>query len=442
MDAKEKRYNSDRILPKEHFLSQRYITDLESLDTSTLAATDFDVDPRSAFLPPDEPLKRLEGEYLIWELALDAALQLPLQLDGSNDEVSEQWRDAIRSMVNVKPPTINSNGIKVVRRAYTVLSYIAHFYVHSSRSLEDKVTIPSSIAIPWNHTASALGLPPILTYASTVLWNWEYIDPSKGLVEGNLRAPLTFTRSRDEEHFFLTSAYIEAAGRLCLERMSQCLDEAFMADISPDVSYRSMSKQLTDISNQINILTRILIDVRKECRPEVFYGKIRRWFNGPNGQSSWHYEGVDPPGVYRDYGGPSAGQSSLIHSLDAFLGVNHAPVDDDADYDDTFMRRMQFYMPEYHRNFLDHLLNVEPSCRDVVKASENDELKESYNKAIESMKVFRSEHIKIATLYIVTQSRKNTSITDDSISEPKGTGGTSLVKFLKTCRDRTYSTLL
>lgn len=98
MDAKEKRYNSDRILPKEHFLSQRYITDLESLDTSTLAATDFDVDPRSAFLPPDEPLKRLEGEYLIWELALDAALQLPLQLDGSNDEVSEQWRDAIRSV--------------------------------------------------------------------------------------------------------------------------------------------------------------------------------------------------------------------------------------------------------------------------------------------------------------------------------------------------------
>lgn len=98
MDAEEKRYNGGRILPKEHFLSQRHIRDLDTLDTSTLAATDFDVDPRSAFLPPDEPLKRLDGEYSIWELALDAALQLPLQLDGSNNEVSEQWRDAIRSV--------------------------------------------------------------------------------------------------------------------------------------------------------------------------------------------------------------------------------------------------------------------------------------------------------------------------------------------------------
>lgn len=327
-----------------------------------------------------------------------------------------------------------------------MLSFLAHFYIHSQPPSNTTHTIPASIAIPWHITSSALGLPPILTYASTVLWNWEYIDKSKGLALGNFRTPITFTQSRDEEHFYLTSAYIEVEGRLCLERMSQCLDEAFMADISPQISYPRMCAQLADIATQIGVLTRILIDVRTECSPDVFYNSIRRWFNGPNGEGRWHYEGVDPDGVDRDYGGPSAGQSSLIHSLDAFLGVNHAPVDDEADFDDTFMRRMQAYMPDYHRRFLDHLKSVEPSCRDVVGASRNKELKAAYNGAIQAMKELRNEHIKIATLYIVSQSRKNTApaetAPENRTTEIKGTGGTSLIKFLKTCRDRTHSTLL
>ncbi|TIA99755.1 hypothetical protein E3P96_02831 [Wallemia ichthyophaga] len=403
--------NSNTKLPHQHFLSQRSLTYSGSLDCSTLAAADFDVDPRSAFLPPEEPLRRLSECYDIWELALDSAQNLPLLLDGANNEVSNTWRNAICGMSVLEPPTIPSDGIRSVRRAYTVLSFLAHFFVHSQPAHKKQTTqstqiIPRSIAIPWHTTALALGLPPILTYASTVLWNWEYIDKSKGLRRGNLRAPLTFTQSRDEEHFYLTSAHIEVEGRLCLERMSQCLDEAFMADVSPQVSFPRMCRQLTDLAAQINVLTEILVAVRAECSPEVFYTSIRRWFNGPNGEGKWHYEGVDPLGVYRDYGGPSAGQSSLIHAIDAFLGVNHAPVDDEADFDDTFMRRMQTYMPDYHRRFLNHLKCVEPSCRDVVGTSLNADLQSAYNGAIEAMKKLRSEHIKIATLYVVTQSRK------------------------------------
>ncbi|TIA82009.1 hypothetical protein E3P98_01660 [Wallemia ichthyophaga] len=403
--------NSNTKLPHQHFLSQRSLTYSGSLDCSTLAAADFDVDPRSAFLPPEEPLRRLSECYDIWELALDSAQNLPLLLDGANNEVSNTWRNAICGMSVLEPPTIPSDGIRSVRRAYTVLSFLAHFFVHSQPAHKKQTTqstqiIPRSIAIPWHTTALALGLPPILTYASTVLWNWEYIDKSKGLRRGNLRAPLTFTQSRDEEHFYLTSAHIEVEGRLCLERMSQCLDEAFMADVSPQVSFPRMCRQLTDLAAQINVLTEILVAVRAECSPEVFYTSIRRWFNGPNGEGKWHYEGVDPLGVYRDYGGPSAGQSSLIHAIDAFLGVNHAPVDDEADFDDTFMRRMQTYMPDYHRRFLNHLKCVEPSCRDVVGTSHNADLQSAYNGTIESMKKLRSEHIKIATLYVVTQSRK------------------------------------
>ena len=92
------RSQSHTKLPHSHFLSQRTLSDVNKFDGSTLAATDFDVDPRSAFLPPDEPLQRLPYAYEIWELALDAAQNLPLLLDGANNEVSKPWRNAIRSV--------------------------------------------------------------------------------------------------------------------------------------------------------------------------------------------------------------------------------------------------------------------------------------------------------------------------------------------------------
>lgn len=89
------RSKSQSKLPQEHFLSQRTLSDVNKFDSSTLAAVDFDVDPRSAFLPPDEPLQRLPGSFELWELALDAAQKLPLLLDGANNEVSNPWRNAI-----------------------------------------------------------------------------------------------------------------------------------------------------------------------------------------------------------------------------------------------------------------------------------------------------------------------------------------------------------
>ena len=77
-----------------HFLSNN---NFKNFDNSTLSATDFDVDPRSAFLPPDEPVLRLDGKYLLWELALDSALNLPIQLDDKSFHC-QQWRKGIESV--------------------------------------------------------------------------------------------------------------------------------------------------------------------------------------------------------------------------------------------------------------------------------------------------------------------------------------------------------
>ena len=68
------------------------------VDTTTLAAHDFDVDTRTGFMPPDPPLARLPSQWEPWEQLLDDAqlhrLQLGSKLDITEEEKSrsEWWR--------------------------------------------------------------------------------------------------------------------------------------------------------------------------------------------------------------------------------------------------------------------------------------------------------------------------------------------------------------
>lgn len=77
------------------------------VDTTTLAAHDFDVDPRTGFMPPQPPVERLlslEGQnYEQWEDLLAQACAAHLQIadkDGGltleEERRSEQWRTTVR----------------------------------------------------------------------------------------------------------------------------------------------------------------------------------------------------------------------------------------------------------------------------------------------------------------------------------------------------------
>ena len=41
--------------------------------------------------------------------------------------------------------------------------------------------MPAPIAVPWVAVSDKLGVPPILSYADTVLWNWRLVDPTRGI---------------------------------------------------------------------------------------------------------------------------------------------------------------------------------------------------------------------------------------------------------------------
>lgn len=74
------------------------------VDTTTLAAHDFDVDTRTGFMPPQVPLRRLVSKWELWEILLDDAISNILQLGESakltesQKEVSERWRERVRKV--------------------------------------------------------------------------------------------------------------------------------------------------------------------------------------------------------------------------------------------------------------------------------------------------------------------------------------------------------
>jgi indoleamine 2,3-dioxygenase len=96
-------------LPPEHFLAQprpdaAFGPPTGTVDTTTLAAHDFDVDTRTGFMPPQPPLTRLPDSWEPWEALLDDAtmsrLQLAEKLDLSEADRSrsEEWRARVRQV--------------------------------------------------------------------------------------------------------------------------------------------------------------------------------------------------------------------------------------------------------------------------------------------------------------------------------------------------------
>lgn len=444
---------------------------LRPAPTSSLAEADYDVDIDSGFLPPQMPLCRLVGApWNVWEETWDKTSGFRPGVGEDDDQQIRAWRKYIREdmpVIDVKP--LQDLGVVELRRAHSLLAFLTHSYVHSeARKVvlqpDYQVIIPRALAIPFCAVSDILDIPPILTYADTVLYNWKLKNQSLGFTVDNVEIPSTFTRSVSESHFFKTSMLIETIGPLCLRLMRSSLDEAFIGD---EKSVRRISDNLAALVININRITSLLNDVRTACDPHEFYWEIRPWFNG----GKWTMEGVPAsPGPWRvtEFGGPSAGQSTLIHSLDVFLGVDHSPRPGEMSKEETFMKRMAAYMPHFHRKFLQHLLSYTGEIRNLVLSSGPKSLLATrYNNAVVALEALRNSHSRVALLYIISQSRTEPSIGSAFVAEWEekmlaewkkqqlslsresenetvhtGTGGTDLAKFLKRCRERTAEALI
>ena len=339
-----------------------------------------------------------------------------------------------------------------------------HFYIHTLPP-SSPIRIPAPITVPLLQVSQQLQLPPVITYSDDVLYNWKFIDGKERDEYGNEIMPSTtnidahssFTSTRDEAEFYLTSARMELKGVDALDLMRNMMDEMFVGD---DIAIRRITTYLDELSEVVKELGAMLLSVKEVCKPQVFYDEIRPWFRGEDSTSGqrWEFEGMELDDTLTrptELSGASAGQSSLVHTLDVFLGVDkysHSKSSEgpSAQPRSSFLKRMQEYMPRHHRAFLNHLSNSPRPLRDFILAKaqespEGEKLLQAYNAAVQELKVFRDKHMIIVALYIIGPARRKAAGTRDPGAEKeelKGTGGTDLVKFLKGVRDQTRGAIL
>ncbi|KAH8991248.1 Indoleamine 2,3-dioxygenase [Lactarius akahatsu] len=452
------------------------------VDTTTLAAHDFDVDTRTGFMPPDPPLVRLPMRWEPWEQLLEDAQVHRLQL-GSKHNISEEemdqsesWRAQVRQSPTLPTVELRQSEL-LLRRAHHVLAWNMHFYIHSLPP-DAEIRVPASITVPLLEVCAQLQLPPVITYSDDVLYNWALKDPSAKpkLALDNLRSLTLFTGTHDEEEFYLTSARIELCGVDALEIMRVTMDELFVGDA---LAARRITRYLHSLARVLDDLARLLLAIRDGCDPDTFYHSIRPWFNGADsGTRKWFFDGLDahPELVLpTELSGPSAAQSPLIHALDVFLGVDHTPSPSSSPTFEPahahvppkvpFLVRMRAYMPRHHRNFLQHLAAAPRPLRVAVERTGSAALTDAYNAALAGLRRLRDAHLRIVALYIVGPSHRappashtpalkgtpgavkagvfvNGTCSGSGPTLLRGTGGTDLIRFLKGVRDRTSEAAL
>lgn len=427
---------------------------------------DFDVSPTHGFLPTEPPCERLNDSYYEpWEHIVDDLQGLILS-------------QRLRGLVN-KLPVLSTSSLTTEsewRRAYSVLAFIAHAYIWAESKPAERV--PSPISIPFAATCKHLGLPMVATYAASVLWNWKPLfngEPTDTLA--NLDTLHTFTGSLDEKWFYLVSVAIEARAGPLIPLMLDAVDHARHGRVS------AVTEALHTLAERLDELGGILTRMYEHCDPYVFYNRIRPFLAGSKNMAD---AGL-PNGVIFDNGGPmhkqkyvqfsggSNAQSSIFQFFDLILSVEHRPTGDKKSSDDhdtasakkrksapspNFIHEMRKYMPMAHAQFLEQVGKI-ANIRDFVQSHpENHELSLSYDAALAMLSAMRDKHMQIVSRYIILQSRKSRDDHDNVSAGKKGaklnlalrpkagedtkdkkslkgTGGSSLITFLRQARDET-----
>lgn len=332
------------------------------------------------------------------------------------------------------------------------------------RPADSPAVVPKTLAVPLMQISRHLGFAPVLTFADTVLWNWELINPELPLSIDNMRYLNLFSGTDDERNFYQCSARAELLGVEILRIIDDYVSHPNITDLT---AISKVSRDLTRLASIIDSIREIIQSVRANCDPHAFYWDIRPWFEGsdakgPN-EPGWIYENIDASEDL-DLSGPSAGQSSVMHSLDIFLDVDHklqqrrypAPSLENKRADHGFMERMRRYMPGKHQEFLNNLSQTPRSVREMAQSTPP--LREPYDNAVMALKRLRDSHIRIACLYIVTMSRSTPSARAGCPASAmierlhaariagkgpvRGTGGNELSVLLKAGRDATRRAIL
>ncbi|KAI0838142.1 indoleamine 2,3-dioxygenase [Hypoxylon sp. FL0890] len=405
---------------------------------------------RNGFLPEREPLRCLPDRYYApWESLLE---NLPSLIK------ERAIREAVDQIQILSTTRLHTE--EEWRRAYVVLSFLAHGYIWSGEKASE--VLPPAISVPFLQVSEHLGLPPVATYAALNLWNFACSGPDFRDLD-KLQVLHTFSGTEDEAWFFLVSVAMEAQGAHIIPIMIQALEAIQYRE------YSTIIKALDQLVVCIWELGKLLDRMDEKCDPMVFYHQIRPFLAGGKNMGP---AGLPNGVLYQDEGGAlswkqlrggSNGQSSLIQFFDTVLGVEHtssgsskrtSPVTPTATNESGtgFHEEVRSYMPAPHRAFLEDISRIKrlkELANEPAESDEHRQMQQSFQAATKALGDFRNRHMQLVTRYIIVPSRKQNPVPTVNLAtassrrtgkELTGTGGTALIPFLKQTRDETYLT--
>jgi indoleamine 2,3-dioxygenase len=354
--------------------------------------------PNRGFLPLNDPLPRLTDANLKHIERLGADLPQLVH--------DRKFRDA--SVAALAPPLdwdalLQAKSDAEIERLFLLYSYIASAYVHSP-GMPAANRLPAPIAVPLVRLGQHLDRPPILSYASYCLHNWQRVDLDQAIALGNIQLTQNFSLpgdgKSDEDWFILVHVDIEARAALVLSsiRTAQaCIDKNEVA---------LTETALDGLRAGLHAMNQTMNRMPEGCSADVYFRKVRPYIFGFN---DIIYESCfgDAPQTYR---GETGAQSSIVPTVLRALGIQHQNSMLTKHLDD-----MQTYMPTPHRQFIRETKSV----RDfVVKHGGN--LTDLYNASLTELIAFRSRHFEYAVNYI-----------EKKVDNPIATGGTPYVPWLR-----------
>ncbi|XP_015857031.1 indoleamine 2,3-dioxygenase 2 isoform X5 [Peromyscus maniculatus bairdii] len=326
-------------------------------------------------------------------------------------------------------------GHRERRLAHLVLAAITMGFVWQEGETQPQKVLPRSLAIPFVEVSRNLGLPPILVHSDLVLTNWTKRNPEGPWEISNLETIVSFPGGESLRAFILVTVLVEKAAAPGIKALVQGVDAVLQH------SQDTLLQALQQVRLSIQDITRTLAQMHDYVDPDIFYTVIRLflsgWKDNPAMPVGLVYEGVATEPLR--YSGGSAAQSSVLQAFDEFLGIQHCKGSV------GFLHRMRDYMPPSHKAFLEDLHSA-PSLRDHILTSGAGSCLIAYNQCVEALVELRSYHINVVARYIISAAAKARSRMPSHPSphapEDRGTGGTAVLSFLKSVREKTVEAIL
>ncbi len=356
-------------------------------------------DPATAF-PPESPLSVLD--------TLGRDLPSLLEDSGFREYARSltipEWSTfALRASADRLENDLPDDTLPYLRLYYVRMGFLASAYINQVGQPRATV-LPQNLAVPLCRAARLMGRPPILSYDGYALYNWKRFNNNGAVALGNIDTLQNFVHLYDEHWFILVHVAIEAIAARILGAMGRS------ARWIIDANHERLNDELRTIASAIEEQVIVLRRLPEKMDPALYHRTFRpyiRFFENVV------YEGVSEAPM--NFRGETGAQSSIMPCLVAFMKIPHRP-----SALTNHLAEMRRFMPAEHRAVLAEV-EAMPPIRPIAQA-------DAFNSVLAQMAAFRETHYKWAQEYI-------NRWTDD----PRGTGGTPYMEWLKQLIDETLA---